>query len=86
MNKNKQLKTYHVLFYKTFLEALNSQESITQECSKCDQLNLVIREEGNMDNPVLLGANPKIKIFAGEAWHTIHDRRLNDGWYAEAQE
>jgi hypothetical protein len=45
-----------------------------------EQLNVVIRAEANMDDPVLLMI-PKVKVFAGTAWALIHDRRIADGWY-----
>jgi hypothetical protein len=41
----------------------------------------VIRAEGNMDDPKLLGIDNKVKVFAGAAWTTIHERRQEEGWY-----
>jgi hypothetical protein len=72
------------LFFDTFQEAKRGADSIRQSLNGCDQLNLVIREHGNMDDPDLLALG-KIKIFAGTAWALIHDRRVQDGWYNEPQ-
>jgi hypothetical protein len=27
--------------------------------------------------------SPKVKVFAGNAWTIIHERRKADGWYDE---
>lgn len=76
------IKKYDILFYDTFAAAHQDVETIKAATANCDQLNLVIRAEGNMDDPVLTQIE-KLKIFAGTAWTTIHERRVEDGWYTE---
>jgi hypothetical protein len=56
---------------------------LTELKQQCDQLNIVIKAEGSMDDPELLNYG---KIYAGEAWHLIHKRRETDGWYNEPHE
>lgn len=34
-----------------------------------------------MDDTDLLGIHTKVKVYAGEAWTLIHERRKEDGWY-----
>ena len=75
------MQPYRVLFFKTFQEARQAKDTIAAECQNTNQLNVVIKEEGNMDDPSLLGIDPKVKVFAGDAWTLIHERRLKDGWY-----
>mgnify|MGYP001272504585 CR=1 FL=1 len=88
MNKkdNTSKKKYTLVFFESFKEAKLAKEKIVESCSGCDQLNLVIREEGNMDDPELLSLNPKIKVFAGDAWALIHLRRKDEHWYDELHE
>lgn len=79
--KKDNLAKYSVLFYESFAEVLQQKESIIHKCSGCDQLNIVIRAEGDMDHTEILAFNPKVKLFAGAAWYLIHKRREEDGWY-----
>ena len=72
---------YAVLFFDTFPQAIAQKDKILSACEPCDQLNVVIQAEGNMDDPALLNINPKVKIFAGKAWTLIHRRRVEAGWY-----
>ena len=74
-------KTYGILMFATFASARSSRELIIDKCSTHDQLNIVIKEEGNMDDPELIGIDPKVKVYAGEAWNLIHERRKEEGWY-----
>lgn len=74
-------KKIHIIFFETFAEAKQAIEKIKQGCVGCDQLNVVIREEGDMNHPVILGVDPKVKLYAGQAWNLIHERRLSEGWY-----
>lgn len=83
--KPNESKFYKVLFFDTFQDAKKSSSRIDESCSGCDQLNVVIKAEGNMEDPDLLGINQKVKVFAGEAWTLIHNRRLEEGWYEAAQ-
>jgi len=75
-------KKYNLVFFDTFAEARAAKEHIHELSVDCDQVNVVVREEGNMDDAELLGTNKRIKIFAGKAWTSIHERRLTEGWYA----
>ncbi len=73
-------RRYGVGIYESFAAAKADKEAITARAKEVDQFNLVIRAEGNMDDPELLALGP-IKIFAGSAWTLIHERRIQDGWY-----
>jgi len=75
-------KRYGVVFYETFQAAKSDVENLSQKKSAFDQLNVVIRAEGNMDDPDLLRYG---KVFAGAAWYLIHERRAQDGWYDKPQ-
>lgn len=69
---------YGVIFYDTFALAKADLETLAAKKAEFDQLNIVIRAEGDMDDPDL---TPYGKVFAGAAWALIHDRRVADGWY-----
>jgi len=71
---------YGVAIYDTLAAAKADKETIAAKAKEVDQFNLVIRAEGNMDDPELLALGP-VKIFAGAAWTLIHERRTQDGWY-----
>jgi hypothetical protein len=75
------LLPYAVLFFDTFPQALSQQEKIREASSRCQQLNVVIQAEGNMDDPALLAIHPHVKVFAGKAWTLIHRRRVEADWY-----
>ena len=75
-------RTYKVVFYDTHALARADTEQLQKLAESCDQLNIVIRAEGDMDDPQL---TPYGKIFAGAAWALIHDRRVEDGWYNQPQ-
>ena len=77
----KPAKKYSFSFYETFAEARNHAREILSASQGCDQLNVVIRAEGDMSDPELVRISPKIKIFAGAAWALIHERRLEEKWY-----
>ena len=83
--KQKKPAFYKVLFFDTFKSAKQAFEEIKTRCSGCDQLNIVIKAEGNMEDPELLSIDGKVKVFAGEAWSLIHKRREEEGWYEAAQ-
>lgn len=74
-------KIYGVLFFETFPEARLAENAINQACFKVDQLNIVVKAEGDMDDKKILSINPKVKLYAGAAWWTIHERRVAEGWY-----
>lgn len=71
----------HPIFFNTFIEAKNSQSKILELCKRYEKVYLIIREEGDMDDPDLLGLNERIKVYAGVAWTQIHELRVEDGWY-----
>lgn len=73
-------KKYGVVVFDTLAQAHQDQDQIRAKADLVDQLNVVIRAETNMDDPILLTI-PKVKVFAGTAWALIHDRRIADGWY-----
>ncbi len=77
-------KKYNLVFFDTFSEARAARERILNLSLDCEQVNVVVREEGNMDDPHLLGISKRVKVFAGKAWTTIHERRLTEGWYTGA--
>lgn len=77
------LRRYQVVFYDTHAQAREDSAQLAALKAACDQLNIVIRAEGGMDDPSLL---PYGKIYAGEAWTLIHKRRVEDGWYNSPQE
>ena len=78
-----KLKRYAVIFYETHAQARDDAATLGQKKAEVDQLNIVIRAEGTMEDPELLKYG---KLYAGEAWHLIHSRRVDDGWYNEAHE
>ena len=73
-------KRYGVVIYDTIQAARADIPTLTEKTNDVDQLNVVIRAEGHMDDPELTTI-PKVKVFAGTAWTLIHERRLHDGWY-----
>ena len=79
-------RKYNVIFFETFMEATQNSDKIEALSQGCDQINVVILAEGNMDDPNILDIAPNVKLFAGAAWHLIHKRREEDGWYKEEQE
>lgn len=84
--RRKEKRNYGIIFFDSFLDAKKQREAIQAASFKCDQLNVVIKAEGDMDDPELLGIDQKVKVFAGAAWALIHERRMNDGWYTQTQE
>ncbi|MBI2601649.1 MAG: hypothetical protein HYW48_01220 [Deltaproteobacteria bacterium] len=74
-------KKYHLIFFETFSEAKTSLGKIASLLQECEQVNVVIREEGSMDDKDILGLDPKIRLYAGKAWTTIHERRKEEGFY-----
>ena len=76
----RKLLNYAVLFFETPQKAVESIMEIEETAKSVDQLNIVIRQEADMDIPELTQHG---KVFAGEAWALIHDRRVEDGWYDE---
>jgi len=55
-------------------------EQLAIKAKEFDQLNIVVKAEGDMDDPDLTKIG---KVFAGAAWTLIHERRVQDGWYNE---
>lgn len=77
------LRRYTVAFYENFAQAREDLPRLSALREEFDQVNIVIRADGNMDDPDL---SPVGKVFAGEAWTLIHKRRVDDGWYNEPRE
>ena len=74
-------KTYGVRFFDSFDQARSASQEILNISKHHDQVNIVIREEGDMDDPQLLGIHGSVKVYAGTAWTSIHERRCREGWY-----
>ena len=79
-------KKYKLVIYETFHAAKEDRQNIINLSAQCDQLNICIREEGDMDDQDLVSLSPSLKVFAGQAWTVIHERRKEDGWYDSPQE
>lgn len=77
------LRRYTVAFYENFAQAREDLVRLSSLRNEFDQVNIVIRADGNMDDPDLTQVG---KVFAGEAWTLIHKRRVDDGWYNEPRE
>lgn len=75
---NAPTRSYGILFYDTFEKAESDLDNIKQTSEKFDQLNLIIKAEGERVHPEL---SQIAKIFTGAAWTLIHERRVEDGWY-----
>jgi len=80
-HQKKGERNYAVVFFENFNDAKKQRESIKVASMKCDQINVVIKAEGDMDDQEILSIDPKVKLFAGAAWTLIHERRFQDGWY-----
>ena len=77
------MRRYGVVFYDNHAQAREDAANLQEKAKEVDQLNIVIRAEGTMDDPELLKYG---KVFAGEAWHLIHRRRVEEKWYDEMHE
>jgi hypothetical protein len=77
------LKSYGVVFYENHILAKEDQETLKALSPQFDQLNIVIKAEGSMDDPELTIHG---RVYAGEAWHLIHKRRVDDNWYNDKHE
>jgi hypothetical protein len=73
-------KKYRVVFFDTLNQAKSDIENLKKLAASCDQLNIVVRAEANMDD---LELNQIGKLFCGAAWALVHDRRRGDGWYQD---
>lgn len=73
---------YGLVIYDTFQAAKADLSALADRAQTVDQLNIVIRQEGDMDDPEL-NKLTNAKVFAGQAWTLIHERRQQDGWYDE---
>ena len=78
-------KKIAVVFFDTSQKAEQETKLLQKLCETCDQLNVVLEEESDMDNPGILGIHPKIKLYAGAAWFLVHQRRQDDGWYDQTE-
>jgi hypothetical protein len=77
------MRRYGLVFYDNHAQAREDAATLLEKSKEVDQLNIVIRAEGSMDDPELLKYG---KVFAGEAWHLIHRRRVDEKWYDEPHE
>ncbi len=77
------LKKYAVVFYENHAQAREDQQRLAELKQDCDQLNIVIKAEGSMDDPELTQHG---RVYAGDAWSLIHRRRVDDGWYNDKHE
>ncbi len=78
-----KLRNYAVVFYDSHAQAKEDAAELANKKESCDQLNIVIKAEGSMEDPELLKYG---KIYAGEAWTLIHRRRVEEGWYNSPHE
>lgn len=77
-NNSPAQKTYGVLFLDSLAAAKADLAKLRETAAQYDQLNIVIKAEGPIDDPEVAEIG---KIFAGAAWTLIHERRRQDGWY-----
>lgn len=78
-----QDRRYAAVFYDTLTQAKSDLPRLKEAASNCDQVNIIVRAEANMDDPDLTAIG---KLFCGAAWALIHDRRKEDGWYDSPHE
>lgn len=85
LENNKKIKEHFSktcpLFFKTFTQTKSSSAKILEACEKYEAVYLIIKEEGDMDDPDLLTLHKAIKVYAGTAWTGIHKMRLEEGLY-----
>ena len=74
-------QNYNYKVFTSFDQARSACNQLKKLCESCDKLNVVIKQEGDMNDPTILNVSDKITIFAGEAWYLIHQRRIEEGWY-----
>jgi hypothetical protein len=72
-------KRYGILFFDTFQQAKADPAKLQDAAREFDQLNIVIKAEGDMNDPELRQYG---MLYAGAAWHLIHTRRQDEGWYS----
>jgi len=77
--KNKKQK---VVFFETVVHAIAQKEMLEKLSKEVEQLNIVIKAEGDRSVPELVQYG---KVFRGEAWTIIHERRVEDEFYKEKQ-
>jgi hypothetical protein len=84
--QRKNLKKYGILFFDSIPAALAGRDAILTLCATADQVNVVIRAEGVAQEGLVLAIHAKVKVFCGNAWWIIHERRKADAWYDTEQE
>ncbi len=77
------LKKYGVIFFDNHAQAKDDTAQLAELKTTVDQLNIVIKAEGSMDDPELTAHG---RVYAGDAWHLIHRRRVDEGWYNDLHE
>ncbi len=76
-------KKYGVIFYDSFNHAKNDFANLQDKKNNFDQINIVIKEDGNMEDADLLKFG---KVYSGAAWYLVHERRVQENWYNSPHE
>ena len=76
-------KIYKYVVYDTFENAKNDLNNLKDQCKDCDRLDVVIKQEGDMNDKDITAIDKKIVIYAGQAWYLIHTRRISQKWYED---
>ncbi len=69
-------KKIGVYFFDTFANAKKILEQKFSKRPSLDEIQVVIKQEGNMEDPELQKYG---RVYAGAAWYIIHERRVADG-------
>ena len=75
-----EAKTQKAVFYDTAVHALADLDNLEKISKEVQQLNIIIKAEGERTIPELVKLG---KVFRGEAWTTIHERRVEDQYYQD---
>ncbi len=75
-------KKYALAIYDNVTSAKADLNSLQSKMKQCDRLNLVFRTEGEVDKGPFIDLGD-VRIYSGSAWATVHERRVEDGWYEE---
>jgi len=79
-------KNTYILFFSNFNETKAEKERLTKLCDKYDAVYLIIKEENKEEHQEFLLLSQKIKIYTGNAWTLIFNRRIEEGWYLNSHE
>lgn len=72
-------KKYGILFVESVAKAIELHKNKLPELEGVEELHISIAAEGNREIEELL---PGAKVFAGNAWATVLQRRVEENWYA----